>query len=157
MPAKTNPQEVFDLLTADHRRIRQLFTQFANEGTSGAREQVVRAACRRLAIHSTLEEELFYPRVQDEIKGPDLVDEALVEHGAARDLIRQLDAMSADDPLFEATFRVLGESIEHHIDEEEAELFPEIRRTRVDFVTMAAAMTERRLQLEEEQDEAARA
>ena len=150
MPALRKSQEALDLLIEDHRSIQRLFRHFERQRDDDARQDIVRAACNALRVHARLEEELFYPTVQDEIRDPDLVDEAAVEHASALQLIGQLDAMTIDDALFDATFRVLGEHIDHHFREEEQELFPEVLKTRVDLLTMGAAMTERRLQLHEQ-------
>ena len=155
MPGTSAPHEALDLLIEDHRRVRQLFWQFAREDDASIREDIVRTACSDLRIHATIEEELFYPTIQGRIKDPDLVDEATVEHDVAKALMDRLAGMTPDDAMFDATFKVLGETVERHIAEEEGVLFAEVRRARVDFVTMAAAMTERRLQLREQLDAAA--
>ena len=149
MHAAHRSQEALDLLIQDHRELQRLFSRYALADDAGSREAIVRSACRALAIHTTIEEELLYPSVHVRIEDPDLVDEALTEHQSAGQLIAQLDALGPDDALFDATFKVLVERVGHHFSEEERSLFPEVRRTRVDQLTMAAAMVERRLQLHE--------
>lgn len=141
-------QQALDTLVQDHRRVQQLFEAFEKEDDETIKEDIVRVACREITMHAAIEEELFYPTVQDEIKDPDLVDEATVEHASARQLIEQLGAMTSEDALFEATFKVLGEYLNHHIREEEETLFAEVRRTRLDLQTLGAAMDERRSQLD---------
>lgn len=141
-------QQALDMLVEDHRRVQALFRQFDKADDDATREDIVRAACREITIHAAIEEELFYPAVQHEIKDPDLVDEATVEHASARQLIEQIGTMRPEDALFEATFRVLGEYLNHHIGEEEDTLFAEVRRTRLDLHTLGVAMHERRAQLD---------
>lgn len=136
-----------DTLVQDHRRIQKLFDRFEREDDDATREEIVSAVCREITMHAAIEEELFYPAVQDEIKDPDLIDEATVEHAAARQFVEQLALMTAEDPLFEATFKVLGEYLSHHIREEEETLFAEVRRTRLDLDALGAAMDERRSEL----------
>ena len=75
-------------------------------------------------MHTTLEEEIFYPAVREAIGDEDLMNEAAVEHETARMLIEQLENMGPDDPNYFATFTVLGEYVRHHIKEEQDEMFP---------------------------------
>ena len=72
------------------------------------------------------------------IKETDLLDEAEVEHASAKELIAQLESMTAEDPKFAATFKVLGEYVKHHIKEEEGEMFEQLERTRVAVGAVAA-------------------
>ena len=139
-------QQALDMLIDEHRSVQRLFTQFEKEDDRAIKEEIVRTACREITMHAALEEELFYPIVQDAIKDPDLIDEATVEHASARQLIEQLDRMTADHALFEATFKVLGEYLNHHIREEEETMFAEVRRTRLDLEAIGGLLTERRSQ-----------
>jgi len=109
------------------------------------------AACRRLIgnvcadlkIHSTLEEEMFYPAVREAIGDEDLMNEAAVEHETARMLIEQLENMGADDPNYFATFTVLGEYVRHHVREEQGEMFPAARKAGLDMQALGEKMRAR--------------
>ena len=79
----------------------------------------------------------------------DLVDEATVEHASAKDLIAQIEGMSADDDLYDAKVTVLGEYIDHHVKEEQDEMFPKMRR-RIDIKAVGAELLARKQQLMEE-------
>ena len=118
-----------EMLEAQHRQVEELFDQFdemADEDEAG--EQVyllARTICLRLTHHAVIEEELFYPaaRTADTI---DLMAQAAVEHLSAKRLIADIEAMSAGDEMLKATVRVLEDQIEHHVEEEEGSLFPQV-------------------------------
>jgi CO dehydrogenase/acetyl-CoA synthase beta subunit len=83
------------------------------------------------------------------------MDEALVEHAGAKELIAQLEDMSPDDELYDAKVTVLGEQIQHHVKEEEGEMFPKARKAKVDSEALGVQMAERKVELmsETESDE----
>ena len=84
--------------------------------------------CVTLTVHATIEEELFYPAAREAEVETDLLDEAEVEHASAKDLIAQIEGMGPDDELYDAKVTVLGEYIDHHVKEEEGEMFPKCRK-----------------------------
>ncbi|MDR3427170.1 hemerythrin domain-containing protein [Silvimonas sp.] len=120
------------LLMADHAKVKKLFKQFEKsktKGTPAEKAQIVAQACLELRIHTRVEEEIFYPAVKAALgKDGDMIDEAVVEHASCKDLIAQLSVMKPGDELFDARFTVLSEFIEHHVEEEETELFPKVRK-----------------------------
>jgi hypothetical protein len=75
------------------------------------------------------------------------MDEALVEHAAAKDLIAQLEEMEPGDDLYDAKVTVLGEQIDHHVKEEEDDMFVKTKSAKVDVVTLGAAMAKRKAEL----------
>lgn len=119
------------LLTADHNRVRGLFTKFrsAHEAEDvSAMSEAVTKIFTELEVHTTIEEEIFYPRVQDvndEIS--EMVDEGLQEHHVVEVLMEEIKALEpgADDWVAKVT--VLIEQVEHHAEEEEKEMFPPVR------------------------------
>ena len=90
-------------------------------------------ACQELTIHAQIEEEIFYPAVRDGIEDDDLMDEAEVGHASAKDLIAQLEAMEPGNDLYDARFTVLGEYIDHHVKEEQDEMFPKAKKAKLDL------------------------
>lgn len=82
-----------------------------------------------------------------EIDDDALVDEAIVEHSGAKDLIAQLSGMSADDEFFDAKVKVLSELIDHHVEEEEDDMFPKVKKANVDTETLGAEMAARKAEL----------
>jgi hypothetical protein len=100
-----------------------------------------------LKAHTTIEEEIFYPAAREVLEEEDLLDEAEVEHASAKDLIEQIEGMSPQDDLYDAKVTVLGEYIDHHVKEEETEMFPKLRKTDLDLKSMGDQMESRKDQL----------
>ena len=119
-----------DLLKEDHNKVKRAFKEFEKMDRSDTEtcRQLIRTVCEDLRVHTTLEEELFYPAVREAIEDEDIMNEAAVEHETAKMLIDQLENMDADDPNYYATFSVLGEYVMHHVKEEEGEMFPQAKK-----------------------------
>jgi hemerythrin superfamily protein len=100
-----------------------------------------------LTVHATVEEEIFYPAAREIVEEQDLLDEAEVEHASAKDLIAQIQDMQPEEDLFDAKVKVLGEYIAHHVKEEEKELFPKVRRSKLDLHALGAEMLARKQEL----------
>jgi hemerythrin superfamily protein len=146
----TQAQDAIALLMADHKKVKMLFSDFdklKEEGSDEDKSAVVNHICNELKIHTELEEEIFYPAVRKAIDDPDLMDEALVEHAGAKDLIAQLEQASPDDDLYDAKVTVLGEQIVYHVKEEEGEMFPKAKKAKVDTEALGAAMLKRKTSL----------
>ena len=144
--------DALDLLDAEHKAARDLFRAYrelaANDAPEARRKALAEQICMELTIHAKLEEELFYPVVREAIRDDDLLDEAEVEHAAARDLIVQILSMDPHEELYDAKVTVLGEYIDHHVREEREEIFPKVRRSGVDLARMAGLLSVRRRELE---------
>ena len=139
---KAQPHDAIAMLTADHAKVKALFEQF--EGLSDrskvSKKKIADQICMELTIHAETEEQVFYPAVREPIKDDDLMDEAVVEHASAKELIAQILEMDPGDDLYDAKVKVLSEQIEHHVKEEEEEMFPKVRKSKVDLVALAAEM-----------------
>ena len=124
--------DALSLLTADHNRVRGLFTRFQAAEESGDTALMTELASKiivELEVHATIEEEIFYPAVKDageELK--DTVDEGVEEHHVAKTLMTEIQGLTPDDDAWSAKMKVLIESVEHHAEEEEQEMFPETRK-----------------------------
>ena len=148
--AKGNEKlNALELLKQDHAKVKQSFKEFEkmDHEDEATMQEMVRAVCAELKAHATIEEEIFYPAVRAAIEDEDLMNEAQVEHAAAKDLIAQLEGMNPDDPLYSATFTVLGEYVLHHVKEEESEMFPQVRKAKLDLAELGARIMERKQQL----------
>lgn len=121
--------DAIELLEGQHRQVDELFERF-EEADDGERRRIVGDVIRQLRIHTSIEEEIFYPAIRDRIasRDDDLL-EAYEEHHAVELLTDELDGMSPDDERFKAKATVVKELVQHHVEEEEEELFPEVRET----------------------------
>jgi hemerythrin superfamily protein len=146
--AAAKPKDAIAALTADHKKVKALFTEFKRlKEQDDAQEQkaeLVSRICLELKVHAEIEEEVFYPAVRKQIDDEDLMDEALVEHAGAKELIAQLEEMDPEDDLYDARVTVLGEQIDHHVKEEEGEMFPKAKKAKVNTPELAAELAERK-------------
>jgi hemerythrin superfamily protein len=148
--------DAIDMLKQDHDKVERAFKDFEKldrQDTEACR-QLVQTVCEDLKVHTTLEEEVFYPAVREAIDDEDLMNEAAVEHETAQMLIDQLDNMGADDPNYYATFTVLGEYVKHHIKEEQGEMFPAAKKAKVDLASLGERMRARKQELAGEMENA---
>ena len=152
--ANTNKQEVqqdaIDLLVAQHKEVKDMFEEFENmsDRATTSKKKLVEKICEQLIMHTAIEEEIFYPAVRAASRDTeDMVDEAVVEHAAAKDLIAQLQEADPGDDLYDAKVKVLGEQIDHHVEEEEDEMFKKTRKLKLDLVVLGQEMAARRDEL----------
>lgn len=143
--------DAIKLLTQDHREVKALFKEFEKlckaEADDESKQSVAQQICEMLTVHATLEEELLYPAARDVLEEADLVDEATVEHASAKDLIAQIQGMEPSDELYDAKVTVLGEYIDHHVKEEEKEMFPKLRKSELDLKELGVSMSGRKAEL----------
>jgi len=153
-PAKTNAQDAIALLTDDHKTVQKLFKDYEklvqNDGDEAEKAALAKQICTELVIHAQIEEEIFYPAVREAIEETDLLDEAEVEHASAKDLIAQLSTMAPGDELYDAKVTVLGEYVNHHISEEQDEMFPQAKKAELDTASLGAELLERKQELQAE-------
>ena len=143
------------MLTRDHAEVRKLFKQYEkmadDEADGEERQALAEQICTMLTVHATLEEEIFYPAARDAEVESDLLDEAEVEHASAKLLIAQIEEMSPEDELYDAKVKVLGEYVDHHVQEEEGQMFPKCRKAEMDLADLALQLSERKAELMEEE------
>jgi hemerythrin superfamily protein len=147
------PRDAIALLKQDHRTVSALFEEFA-KADEEEQSAIAQRVCQLLTVHATIEEELLYPAAKEAFDGEeeneDLVNEAEVEHGSAKELIAKIEGMAGDDEHFKAAVTVLGEYIKHHVKEEENELFPQLKKTDVDLKELGGRLEDRKLALMEQ-------
>ena len=115
--------DAFNLLKADHRKVEELFSQL--ESASGqAKMQVFEQIKMELELHTHIEEKIFYPALEKPKQTHDLTLEAYEEHDVVKKLLREMSKAKSANEEWEAQAKVLQENVEHHVEEEENELFP---------------------------------
>jgi hemerythrin superfamily protein len=153
--SKAKAAGAIEMLKEDHDKVKKAFKEFEKmdrEDIASA-QQLVQTVCEELKVHTTLEEEIFYPAAREAIEDEDILNEAQVEHETAKMLIEQLENMGADDPNYYATFKVLGEYVTHHIKEEEGEMFPQVKKSDLDLEELGQRMKQRKQELLGEMEE----
>ena len=146
---KAKQQDAIDLLKRDHADVKKAFKEFEKAKYKDPRacKDFLASICRDLEMHTTLEEEIFYPAVRGKFKDDDLMNEAQVEHNSAKQLIAEIEKLGGDDPMLKAHAQVLSEYVNHHVREEENEMFPKVKRAKLDLEGLAQEMLERKEQL----------
>jgi hemerythrin superfamily protein len=143
--------DAIEMLKADHEKVKGLFRQYEAAGDRAyQKKSIAEEVFTEITVHSSLEEELFYPAVKAETdkQGQELVAEAVEEHHVVAMLIEELKALDPKDERYDAKFSVLMDNVEHHIEEEEDELFPEAEDVLGDAIEdLGAQMKERKGQL----------
>jgi Hemerythrin HHE cation binding domain len=124
-----NPGSALELLTAQHDEVDELFDAIEALDDRAGKVEIFEDLADQLAAHATIEERLFYPWAKRP-ETEELLHESTEEHLAIKRLIADLLALDADDPQWDAKISVLKENVHHHArEEEEAKLFPILRRT----------------------------
>jgi hemerythrin superfamily protein len=151
--AQSQPVAI-ELLETDHRKVEALFDEYEaeKEGDEETKRSIAERVCQELTAHAQLEEELFYPWLRDNLEEEDmeLVEEALVEHAGAKDLIEQIEDATEIDASFDAKVKVLGEYIKHHVKEEEGEIFTKVADMKDELDTLGQEMHSRKAEIMEE-------
>lgn len=139
------------LLKNDHRTVEELFEEYEHARRADRKEAIVKEICEELTLHAQLEETSFYPEAQKVLgkEGEDLIAEAKVEHSSLKWLIAQLEAEDAGSELHAAKVTVLKEYVQHHVKEEEKELFPKLRKTDLDLESLGQTLMETKQALQQ--------
>jgi hemerythrin superfamily protein len=148
-------QDAIALLKADHRQVEEWFEQFEKARDANRKQDLADKICAALKVHTTIEEEIFYPAFLEATDDTDTHHEAEVEHEGAKKLIAEIEASAPDDDYFDAKVKVLSEMIKHHVKEEEGSdgMFGEARKSDMDLDELGQQLAARKAELEGEEDE----
>lgn len=125
--AKASKQaDILSLIEADHRKVETLFAEIEQADAAGM------YACfnqiyKELTLHAEAEEIVFYPALQEFEETEEYIEEAEEEHEEARVLLEEMKALRPEDPEFKSKLMALKEAIQHHVQEEESEIFEAVR------------------------------
>jgi len=147
---KTSSQDAISLLKADHRQVEEWFSEFEGARSASKKQQLASKICEALTIHTTIEEEIFYPAFLQATEDKDIHHEAVVEHDGAKKLIAQIQSMSPEDDYFDAKVTVLSEMIKHHVKEEEKPggMFAEAKKSEMDLAALGEELLARKRELQ---------
>jgi hemerythrin superfamily protein len=137
------------LLKADHRAVEKLFAEFEGARSKDRQQQIAEQICEELKIHTTIEEEIFYPAFLEATDDTEIHHEAEIEHAGATHLIEEIEATGSRDDHFEARVTVLKEMIRHHVNEEEQRggMFSKAQKSEMDLAQLGSQLRERKLEL----------
>jgi hemerythrin superfamily protein len=138
------------LIKQDHKKVEGLFQKFTKTKGEDAKRRIAEQAMDQLEVHAKIEEEIFYPAAKSELEDGETIEEALREHGMVKDLIEELRGMEFGDNSFEEKWFELVENVQHHVQEEENELLPQVQDSALDLAQCGEEMQERKDELMEE-------
>ena len=133
--------DAVDLLEGQHREVEDLF-EALEAARGGGKQKIFFEIADKLAVHATIEERDFYPAVKAK-RTEDILLESLEEHLGIKRVLADLLAIDVDDDTFDAKVKVLKEQVEHHVEEEEDDLFPKVKKLldRDTLIAIAQQMT----------------
>jgi hemerythrin superfamily protein len=147
-------EDAVDLLDADHKAVKKLFITFKalcdDEAPAAEKQAVAEKICQELTVHAQLEEEIFYPAVREATGDDALLDEAVLEHAQAKDLIAQIQEMDPEDEGYDDTVQELGQDIDHHVLEEREQIFMKAKLADLDLRGMVPALVQRKEELKKQ-------
>jgi hemerythrin superfamily protein len=151
--SKSSKQDAIALLKADHRQVEEWFEQFEKARDDQRKQKLATQICNALKVHTTIEEEIFYPAFLEATDDKDTHHEAEVEHDGAKKLIAEIEAIGPDDEYYDAKVKVLSEMIKHHVKEEEGTggMFSEARKSELDLKELGEQLAARKMELEGEE------
>jgi hemerythrin superfamily protein len=141
--------DAISLLKADHRQVEQWFEAFEKTKSDSKKQNLAAQICKALTVHTTIEEEIFYPAFLEATEDKDTHHEAEIEHAGAKNLIAQIEKSGPNDDYFDAKVKVLAEMIKHHVKEEEQRggMFAEAKQSNMDLIALGAQLASRKQQL----------
>jgi hemerythrin superfamily protein len=148
--AKSRTPDAIALLKADHRQVKEWFSEFDKTQSQSKKQQLATHICDALTVHATIEEEIFYPAFIESTGDTDIHHEAVVEHAGAKQLIAEIQEMSPEDDYFDAKLTVLSEMIKHHVKEEEQPggMFAEAKKSGMDLASLGGQLLARKKELQ---------
>lgn len=161
--ARKASTDAIKLLTEDHKEVKALFKAYEKlakdeDSDDADKQEIALQICLQLTVHAQVEEEIFYPAAREVLEEADLIDEADVEHASVKELVAQIESSSPEeDDHFDARVKVLGEYVDHHVKEEEGELFPKLKKAELDLEALGEEIAARKEELLAELGETAEA
>ena len=135
------------LLRADHKRVGDLYDQYEKTRSAAKKKALVATICQELSIHAQVEEEIFYPGREGRPQGQGAGPRGTVEHATLKELIAQVKDKEPDGEMFDAKIKVMSEYTKHHVKEEQNEMFPKAKATRLDMKQLGAQIAARKEEL----------
>lgn len=143
---KKVPAEATTLLMQDHAEVKGMFLQHQAEPGNEMKSFLARKICTALTVHAMVEEEVFYPAAGRSLEDDEMVTEAIEEHGEMKvEIAKIVDGIAAGKST-SRNVKKLMQIVEHHVKEEETEMFPDMRQTGIDLYELGSQMAARRVE-----------
>lgn len=141
--------DAISLLKADHRQVEGWFEQFQKSRSDEKKAELAGKICTALKVHTSIEEEIFYPAFLEATGEEDMHHEAEVEHNGAKRLIAEIEGSGPADDYYDAKVKVLAEMIKHHVKEEEQRdgMFAKARQSDMDLAALGEQLASRKSEL----------
>ena len=143
-PMTSAGRDLLEILRQDHLKVDELFGRYAAADDAGEKLHVVQQIYRELMPHAQAEEEIFYPALRDAGSDEAMVEEAYGEHAAAKKTLESILAAAPDDLTYDMKVKMLQKEIQHHVREEETEIFQEARDSGLDLAELGQRFLERK-------------
>ena len=120
----------FELLKKDHKKVSDLFAKLDETTERGVktREELFAQLKQELDVHARIEEQIFYPAIKEAEETHEITLEAIEEHNVVKQLLSELETLPVSEETWTAKLTVLKENVEHHVEEEEDEMFPKAKK-----------------------------
>jgi hemerythrin-like domain-containing protein len=151
--------DAMSLLKEDHQKVKKLLSELESTTERGVktREELFTKVKQELVVHEAIEEEIFYPALKEHSKTKEITLEAYEEHHVVNTVMAEIEGVAYDDEKWGAKFKVMKENLEHHIEEEEGEMFKQARQVfdQDELAQLGESMTARKEELIRQQASAA--
>ena len=146
-PMTSTGNDLLEILRQDHLKVDELFGEYANATDAPEKRRIVQQIYRELMPHAQAEEEIFYPALRDAASDEAMVEEAYSEHAAAKKTLASILSAQPDDLTYDMKVKMLQKEIQHHVREEETEIFQEARDSGLDLAQLGQRFLERKQEL----------
>jgi len=143
---KKLPPEATTLLMQDHAEVKAMFRQYKSEKDEEVKSLLATKICAALTVHAQIEEEIFYLEAGKALEDDDLITEAIEEHAEMKEQIAKVVERMAARKAVARSLTKLMRIVEHHVEEEESGMFPDMRQTDVDLYDLGARLAARRVE-----------
>lgn len=136
-----------DLLQRDHRQVESWFHACESLSDDQQKAELVQKICMALKVHTQIEEEIFYPRARAETGEQGLIEEAIQEHAEVKQMIADIEQRQSQGQDCTEQLEAMRQAVQHHVQEEENEMFPKVRSSDVDLFALGSELATRRSEL----------
>lgn len=145
--SSASANDLLEILRQDHLKVDELFGQFANAADDFEKRRIVEQIALELLPHAQAEEEIFYPALRNAASDASSVDEAYSEHAAAKKTLQSILDGAPSDMAYDMKVTMLQKEIQHHVREEETELFQEARDAGLDLDGLGQQLKQRKMEI----------